>query len=454
MHQFGVYLYAYPANGVYGPKFEGFYLDSGELISHGWYSESEGAYVYFYGEGKGSELWPSGSTVIARFSDELPYNAHDFEKCRAFLEQTDANGVKNGDKISENYDPNDPETWGRSSWGTERFQWTAVNGEKRVSSIYVSYSELFGRLDLSGCIALEYLSCFNNSLTELDVTDCTALEYLYCRNNNLNELDVTQNTALRRLNCNNNNLNELDVTQNTALEGLLCDGNSLTELDVTQNTALEQLWCDGNSLTELDVTQNTALEELRCSGNSLTELDVSNCIELWLLGCSNNGLTELDLSNQWMPFDYVRSHGNGNIGYQYLPWPYDDSNELIISAYPSNYAQFEGFYNENGELISYGSWNENYGAYIYYNRYAFTEAGLEGELETGTIIARFSGGYTPGDLDGNGSVTVADAIMALRLAMGLLDGSGLNTDAADMDGNGSITLADAILILRTAMGLS
>ena len=38
--------------------------------------------------------------------------------------------------------------------------------------------------------------------------------------------------------------------------------------------------------------------------------------------------------------------------------------------------------------------------------------------------------------------------------MQLLDGSGMNTDAADMDGNGSITLADAILILRTAMGLA
>lgn len=60
----------------------------------------------------------------------------------------------------------------------------------------------------------------------------------------------------------------------------------------------------------------------------------------------------------------------------------------------------------------------------------------------------------PGDLDGNGSVSVADAISTLRLSMGISDGSGMNTDAADMDGNGNITLADAIIILRTAMGLA
>ena len=59
----------------------------------------------------------------------------------------------------------------------------------------------------------------------------------------------------------------------------------------------------------------------------------------------------------------------------------------------------------------------------------------------------------PGDVDGNGSVTIADAILALRRAMGLIALSPEQTEAADMDGNGSITIADAIMILRAAMGL-
>ena len=59
----------------------------------------------------------------------------------------------------------------------------------------------------------------------------------------------------------------------------------------------------------------------------------------------------------------------------------------------------------------------------------------------------------PGDSDSSGAVNVADALLALRFAMGLINESELNTQAADMDGNGSITVADAITILRTALGL-
>ena len=59
----------------------------------------------------------------------------------------------------------------------------------------------------------------------------------------------------------------------------------------------------------------------------------------------------------------------------------------------------------------------------------------------------------PGDTDNSGTVNVADALLAMRFAMGLLDESMLNTQAADMDGNGTITVADAITILRIALGL-
>lgn len=59
----------------------------------------------------------------------------------------------------------------------------------------------------------------------------------------------------------------------------------------------------------------------------------------------------------------------------------------------------------------------------------------------------------PGDSDSSGAVNVADALLALRFAMGLINESELNTQAADMDSNGSITVADAITILRMALGL-
>lgn len=456
------------------------------------------------------------------------YNAHDYNKCVQFLEQTDEYGVKNGEKIGRywndetnsfiiNYNPSEPDTWGDYC-----FIWTTVNGEQRVLRVDFYAQSLCGRLDLSGCTALEELGCDNNHLTELDVAGCTALEYLDCaanrlaslnasgctslrelsgNYNNLTELDITGCTALEELQCSENSLYELDVSGFTALEWLVCSSNDLTELNVTGCTALKDLSCDGNKLTELDVTQNTALEWLGCSSNDLTELDVSNNTALKSLSCSHNNLSELDVSgctaledldcffnnlselditnnttlvslycssnnltelditnnttlelldcsynnlteldlrnNPFLAYDHIRADGSGFIGYHY------DYNWGYLCARPANGAVFEGFYDENGALISEGEWD-------YFGEYQYWAEGAP----TGTVIARFSGGALPGDLDGNGSVSVADAISTLRLSMGISDGSGMNTDAADMDGNGNITLADAIVILRIAMGLA
>ena len=56
-----------------------------------------------------------------------------------------------------------------------------------------------------------------------------------------------------------------------------------------------------------------------------------------------------------------------------------------------------------------------------------------------------------GDLDGDGEVTVADALLLMRASMGLteLDYPRL----ADMNANGSIDIADAIILLRRSMGI-
>ncbi|MBR5947296.1 MAG: choice-of-anchor J domain-containing protein [Clostridia bacterium] len=58
-----------------------------------------------------------------------------------------------------------------------------------------------------------------------------------------------------------------------------------------------------------------------------------------------------------------------------------------------------------------------------------------------------------GDADLNGSVTVADAILALRHSLGLYELTGRALAQADVDGNGSVTVADAVAILRYAMDL-
>ncbi len=58
-----------------------------------------------------------------------------------------------------------------------------------------------------------------------------------------------------------------------------------------------------------------------------------------------------------------------------------------------------------------------------------------------------------GDADGNGSVTIADAILTLRRAMELIGDNAIIFENADMDGDGSITTADAIMAARAALGI-
>ena len=58
-----------------------------------------------------------------------------------------------------------------------------------------------------------------------------------------------------------------------------------------------------------------------------------------------------------------------------------------------------------------------------------------------------------GDADLNGSVAVADAVLALRHATGLYELTGRALVQADVDCDGNITVVDALAILRYALGL-
>ena len=68
----------------------------------------------------------------------------------------------------------------------------------------------------------------------------------------------------------------------------------------------------------------------------------------------------------------------------------------------------------------------------------------------------------PGDLDGDGRVTMADAVLCLRVAVGLgspaIDDLPIRADVAPAwaegtTGDGSVTPADAVVVLRRAVGI-
>jgi hypothetical protein len=56
-------------------------------------------------------------------------------------------------------------------------------------------------------------------------------------------------------------------------------------------------------------------------------------------------------------------------------------------------------------------------------------------------------------LDGDGSVRVADAILALRIAVGLLTPSSSQQAIEDVNGDGALDVKDVTLILQRAIGL-
>lgn len=157
-------------------------------------------------------------------------------------------------------------------------------------------SQYLSNLNFTQNTNLTWLECSYNVLTNLNITQNSALTYLRCESNPLGSLDITQNTSLVYLYCGGNQLTTLDVTQNTSLTYLDCQINQLSDLDVTQNINLTELDCKINQITAMDVTQNSLLVNLICRNNMISSLNVSQNLSLQVLACFNNQLSVLNLS--------------------------------------------------------------------------------------------------------------------------------------------------------------
>ena len=81
---------------------------------------------------------------------------YDTQRLREFLEITDINGVKNGDKVNPHgYDPDDAATWTGVDW----------DGSS-VTGIMWMGLDLEGVMDLSGCDRLTVLFCRTTRLPD------------------------------------------------------------------------------------------------------------------------------------------------------------------------------------------------------------------------------------------------------------------------------------------------
>ena len=160
-----------------------------------------------------------------------------------------------------------------------------------ISSVTSLDVAIEGISDLTGIedfVALKFLYCQDNKLTNLNLRKLSNLETVICDDNDLEEIDISQCPNLKSFTCNNNKLTGLDLSQNPKLEILLCDNNELTELDISNNTEMVILECSDNNILFLDTSKNPDLIEFNCDNNKITSLDVSKNPKLKNLIFSSN----------------------------------------------------------------------------------------------------------------------------------------------------------------------
>ena len=325
----------------------------------------------------------SPMTDAAEVSVPEGYCEQDYLKLYAILEMADANGVKNGTKLNENYDPTDPTTWGTTNenydpedpltWGTgQNITWQEVTTGEGEDEVTVRYlwifnapaSGLCGQLDLSGCKELQEVYVQNNTLTRVNVSD-SAIWKLDCSDNRLTELNVSGCGVLMNLVCGNNQLTALELADCNRLAIVDCSGNQLTALDFSATNALATLNCEnnrlsvltfnsmgypthvdcsGNQLTDLITDSMQFTRDLDCSDNLLTRLNVRNCGMLETFSCQGNQLMELNLSASGKHHALsLTAIGEGYVGYA-MERKEDGATTYTAVATPVEGSVFQGWY--------------------------------------------------------------------------------------------------------------
>ena len=365
------------------------------------------------------------------------YNEDDYNAIASFLETEDENGVKNGSWFPD-YDVNDPSTWiifdddGGAYcilWSSD-YEYDLVDGEERLVcvslpnqyypfiSIYPEYTGMVGSLDLRCCHYLEFVNVQGTRVSELllppEVSDIV----------NIAESCVT----------------EIDLSMCSQL--LNFDGfyyawhdQTLDHVDFSGCTSLGSIDLDSSNVSYVNVAGLENLFSLNLRGNHLTELDLSGCSSLIYLNCAMNELKQIDTSDCIsIPIDLIEAEGSGFVGINYSNY------SAFLFAEPEDGAEFLGWYTEEGEYLS----AEAYGFDIM--DFIGTET---------VFIARFAE-VEPvvGDIDGDGEVSMADALMALRAGMELIELTPEQAEAADVNGDGEVDLVDALIILRISMGIA
>ncbi len=200
-----------------------------------------------------------------------------------------------------------------NDWGTE------VNYENGRLNLYLSDRNIKGKINLSGCKALESLRCSKNQISEINVSNCPLLNYIDATNvglkqinlerclnisrlsipyNPLTEINIGWSSTITELQVNDCNLTSIDLERCEWLRSVSVYRNQLREINIPRRGHLTSLFCYSNELTSLDLSNSPLLHLLNCGENELTELNVKGCPRLDWLYCYDNRLKSVDVSDQ------------------------------------------------------------------------------------------------------------------------------------------------------------
>ncbi len=333
-----------------------------------------------------------------------------------------------------------------------------------VSSINVSGRGIETLQGIGYFTLLEELVCYDNSLTELDLEGLNLLHYLDAHGNPFTTLDLSAYGSLGMVELQGTpSLTSLNVSGLNQLGYLDVSACGLTALDVSSCRSLYFLdCCSCPTLDSLTLGWN---EELNCfyayNTENLSELDFTGCPALaaaWLDGPDKveygvawyYGTQELPCEMALDPDQAVlaaktitvtvRSAAESPDGESVVEIPgsgqYQSGQTLTLSAPAVAGYTFQGWYC-GGELYSQAE-EISYAVTLY----------SPDEVELVAVYA--SNPYIPGDIDGDGRVTVADVTLLAKYVKARGQGVDIVPGSGNVDGSadGRITISDVSLLAK------
>lgn len=328
---------------------------------------------------------PSSFSEIVSSGDEGGYDAHDLAAIVAFLELDSAvQGKKNGQLISEDYDPADPSTFSVTDNGGKASAQPIVfaedaNGRLHLKSVHFEGNTLAnglaGDIDLSGCAGLTDFYWNSQLNHSVDLSDCASLTDVYFDSFGSYTVaayrcDVSRCTALTDLYYMAANVNSavVGIMSCTSLESYTrwTDGESvdvsghptLKELNVYSETgsvsvnansctALQTAYLDGPGIIQAQFDSCTALTEVSAIACRLVwGISLSGCTALQNLYLSDCRLENLYVGSvPYLGFSYAGTRGSGFI---------DIDGDMLYAVPDDTWGDisFSGWYDEYDNLVS------------------------------------------------------------------------------------------------------